>query len=152
MRYYLAYGSSLNIEQMAWRCPGAKPVDTALIKDWRLSFKGSKTGSYLTIDKCKGYEVPVAVWGVTEAHEAALDRYEGYPIFYYKRDFVLTFNQSGERHRCFAYIMRDDASYGVPSSNYYLGCLDGYKHFKFDENILVDALVFSERRCWYEAV
>ena len=49
-RYYLAYGSNLNLQQMALRCPMAKPVGTAVIRDYELLFKGSKTGAYLTIE------------------------------------------------------------------------------------------------------
>lgn len=41
-KYYLAYGSNLNIRQMALRCPTAKPVGTAVIEDYELLFKGSK--------------------------------------------------------------------------------------------------------------
>ena len=54
MKYYLAYGSNLNIRQMQMRCPGAKPVGTMVLKGYELLFKGSKTGSYLTIEKKKG--------------------------------------------------------------------------------------------------
>jgi hypothetical protein len=39
---------------MKMRCPGAKIVGTSEIKDYQLLFKGSKTGSYLTIEKCDG--------------------------------------------------------------------------------------------------
>ena len=49
-KYYLAYGSNLNLRQMALRCHTAKPVGTAVIKDYELLFKGSKTGAYLTIE------------------------------------------------------------------------------------------------------
>jgi len=146
MRYYLAYGSNLNVDQMNWRCPGAKIVDTAIIKGWELSFKGSKTGSYLTIDKALHGSVPVAVWAVTEADEAALDRYEGFPSFYFKRDFIVTFDRSGEKHRCFAYIMRSDAKYGLPTHGYYFTCAEGYRNFGFDEKYLEDAVKLSSRR------
>ena len=63
-KYYLAYGSNLNVRQMALRCPTAKPVGSAVIKDYELLFKGSKTGAYLTIEPKSGAEVPVAVWSV----------------------------------------------------------------------------------------
>ena len=39
-KYYLAYGSNLNTRQMAHRCPTAVVVGTAVIKDYRLKFKG----------------------------------------------------------------------------------------------------------------
>ena len=89
-RYYIAYGSNLNTQQMRFRCPNAVVMGTAELKDWRLVFKGSKTGSYLTIEQAEGYTVPVAVWEVNEVDEASLDRYEGYPSFYYKQELELS--------------------------------------------------------------
>ena len=80
-RYYIAYGSNLNVRQMMMRCPTARLIGTSVIKDYRLMFKGSQTGSYLTIEQSLGSEVPVGVWAVSEADERALDRYEGYPNF-----------------------------------------------------------------------
>ena len=44
-RYYIAYGSNLNVQQMRWRCPGARIIGTSELQDYRLLFKGSKTGS-----------------------------------------------------------------------------------------------------------
>ena len=44
-RYYIAYGSNLNIDQMSYRCPGAKVVGTSKIPDFELLFKGSKKRS-----------------------------------------------------------------------------------------------------------
>ena len=32
-RYYIAYGSNLNIGQMQWRCPDARIIGTAEMKD-----------------------------------------------------------------------------------------------------------------------
>ena len=72
-KLYLAYGSNLDKFQMAHRCPDAKAEGTGVIKDYRLMFKGSKTGSYLTIEPAKGYEVPVGVWSVTPEDERMLD-------------------------------------------------------------------------------
>lgn len=83
-KYYLAYGSNLNIQQMKYRCPDAKPVGTAWIHGYQLMFKGSKTGSYLTIEKAEKSKVPVVVWDVSGSDECRLDAYEGCPTFYYK--------------------------------------------------------------------
>ena len=43
-RYYIAYGSNLNIPQMRMRCPGARIIGTSVIEGYRLLFKGSRTG------------------------------------------------------------------------------------------------------------
>ena len=40
-RYYLAYGSNLNVRQMMVRCPSARIIGTATIKDYKLMFKSS---------------------------------------------------------------------------------------------------------------
>ena len=65
-RYYIAYGSNLNVAQMRRRCPAARIVGTAVLYGWRLLFKGSKTGAYLTIEQQEGFSVPVAVWEVSQ--------------------------------------------------------------------------------------
>ncbi len=44
-KYYLAYGSNLNVQQMKYRCPDAKTVGTAWIHGNQLMLKGSKTGT-----------------------------------------------------------------------------------------------------------
>ena len=51
-RYYIAYGSNLNVRQMRMRCPSARIIGTSKLNDYELLFKGSKTGSYLAIEKC----------------------------------------------------------------------------------------------------
>ena len=147
-RYYIAYGSNLNTVQMRWRCPNAIVMGTAELKDWRLVFKGSKTGSYLTIEPAKGYTVPVAVWEVNESDEANLDRYEGYPTFYYKKELELEYKgiSSGRKRKrkVFVYIMHEDRPYGVPSKHYLETCAFGYDVFRFDINVLREAYRYSK--------
>lgn len=134
-RLYVAYGSNLNVEQMRLRCPSARIIGTAEIDDYELLFKGSLTGSYLTIEKRKGYSVPVAIWEVQPRDEKNLDIYEGYPNFYYKKDMVLNIKgiKTGKirRRKCFAYVMHEDRQLGVPSERYIRTCLEGYRAFGF---------------------
>lgn len=141
--YYIAYGSNLNVQQMRMRCPHATILGTAALKGWELLFKGSKTGSYLTIEEKDGGSVPVVIWEVTESDEAALDRYEGFPSFYYKKDIRLQYKgiRSGRRRTvtAFAYIMHEDRPIGIPSDYYMRTCLEGYDVFYFDRNILLAA-------------
>ena len=143
-RSYIAYGSNLNVEQMAFRCPNARPVGTAILENHTLFFRGSKTGSYLTIEPKIGGKVPVAVWAVTATDEAALDRYEGCPNFYYKADFTLDVTPLGggesRRMECFAYIMNEGRPIGLPSDRYLQTCIEGYKHFGFDKRKLLRAV------------
>lgn len=148
-KYYIAYGSNLNVEQMRYRCPDARIVGTSVIFDYQLLFKGSKTGSYLTIEKKKGASVPVAVWEVSERDEQRLDAYEGYPNFYYKTDMQLTvkgfFNGRKKKLGAFVYIMHEERELGIPSSAYVRTCVAGYRHFGFDLKHLRLAMDISER-------
>ena len=135
-RYYIAYGSNLNIPQMRMRCPEARIIGTSVIEGYRLLFKGSKTGSYLTIEPQEGASVPVAAWAVTEEDEAVLDRYEGFPAFYYKKEMELPLKgiKTGKvrRRRVFVYIMHEDRPLGLPSRSYMETCRQGYRSFGFD--------------------
>ena len=147
--YYIAYGSNLNVRQMKFRCPGAKVVGTSVIKDYQLLYKGSKTGSYLTIEKKKGGMVPVAVWEVTANDEKRLDAYEGYPNFYYKTDMQLTVKShiTGRKKKldAFVYIMHEERKLGIPSYAYVRTCVQGYRDFGFDLKHLRLAFDISER-------
>ena len=133
---------------MQHRCPDARIIGIATLKNWTLLFRGSKTGSYLTIEPAKGYTVPVAVWEVSETDEASLDRYEGYPTFYYKQELEIEYTgiTSGRKRKrkVFVYIMHEDRPYGVPSKHYLETCAFGYDVFKFDMNILREAYRYSK--------
>lgn len=70
-RCYIAYGSNLNIRQMRMRCPDARALGTGVLENYRLLFKGSRTGPYLTIKPAEGHSVPIAIWSVSE-HSTAM--------------------------------------------------------------------------------
>ena len=150
-RYYIAYGSNLNIRQMKFRCPTARVIGTATLPDYELLFKGSKTGSYVTVEPKAGESVHVAVWETTEADETALDRYEGFPTFYYKAEMELPIIgiKTGKVRirKVYVYIMHEDRPIGIPSYHYVETCLEGYRAFEFDENILFRAIEKSRREC-----
>ena len=142
-RYYLAYGSNLNIAQMQFRCPDAVVAGTAVIPDYELLFKGSLTGAYLTIEPKQGSQVPVGVWEVSLTDEFRLDRYEGFPSFYYKKEIripVADIRTGKTRQRdAFVYIMHEDRKLGIPTDMYVRTCLEGYRDFGFDTDFLFDA-------------
>ena len=147
-RLYLAYGSNLNVRQMRCRCPGAKIIGTAVIRNYELLFKGSRSGSYLTIEKKHGGKVPVAVWEVSAENEQALDRYEGFPNFYYKKEMninVKLLDDTIERRAAFVYIMHEERPLGMPSESYMDICREGYVDFEFDEKFLRAALERSAK-------
>lgn len=147
-KYYLAYGSNLNLDQMQSRCPTAKPIGTAVIRDYELLFKGSKTGAYLTIEKLEDEYVPVGVWEVEAEDERRLDIYEGYPTFYYKKDievWLKDWNGKRQKINAFVYIMHEERPLGEPSIFYVRTCAKGYNQFGFKLEHLRKALEKSSK-------
>jgi gamma-glutamylcyclotransferase (GGCT)/AIG2-like uncharacterized protein YtfP len=148
-KYYLAYGSNLCLRQMAYRCPDAAVVGRATLQDYRLIFRGSQTGSYLTVEPCIGASVPCGVFKISKADELSLDCYEGYPIFYRKEDRRIDMidDKTGEVRSIIAmiYIMGEDRPIGVPSEGYLQTCGEGYLDFNFDLDPLEEALEYSRR-------
>lgn len=140
-KLYIAYGSNMDVGQMAWRCPEAKLVGTGMVKGYGLLFKGSKTGSYATIEPAAGMNVPVLVWQITKEDERSLDRYEGYPNFYYKRDVATLMN--GKEAKCMVYIMHEERLFGMPGRAYYDAIRKAYGRFGMDTQILETALAFT---------
>ena len=130
---------------MKIRTPDAVIVGTSILKDWRLLFR-----QFATIKKCKGYSVPVLVWKISGQDETSLDRYEGYPRFYIKRNLKIAVTSLDGQNlgdiTAMVYIMTrkatDSRSITPLPSEYYYSVLDtGYKTFGFDGKILTEAII-----------
>lgn len=139
MKLYVAYGSNLNLEQMAHRCPDAEIVGRGIIHDYALKYRGSKTGAYLTIIRERGKKVPVVIWSISDQDERNLDRYEGFPTFYYKKRMTVQL-ENGKRIRAMAYVMFDKALPGIPSEYYIQTCLRGYWENGLDVDVFYESL------------
>ena len=59
---YIAYGSNLNLPQMALRCPTAEVVGKSELKDYELLFRGGRRGAVATVEPKEGSSVPVLLW------------------------------------------------------------------------------------------
>ena len=144
---YIAYGSNMDEGQMAHRCPTARLLGQTEVEGYRLLFKGSLTGAYATIEPQEGGRVPALVWEIGEADEASLDRYEGFPSFYYKKEMELPLKgiKTGKvrMRKVFVYIMHEDRPLGLPSASYMATCRQGYQSFGFDEAFLEQAYADS---------
>ena len=138
---YIAYGSNMNIPQMARRCPTAEVVGTTRLKGYRLLFRGYSRGAVATVEPFKRGSVPVLLWSITPSDEAALDRYEGWPSFYRKETVEVEFG--GETVEAMVYIMNDGHPLGAPSRGYYETIREGYQSAGFDIAFLRKAV----KRC-----
>ena len=134
-RLYLAYGSNINLEQMAKRCPNSKVIGTAMIPDYELKFRG-----VATIVPKKGAEVPVLMWEIDQQDELNLNSYEGFPRLYPKEIFEMEVN--GKIREGMAYLM-NYKGIAPPTAQYYNGIKKGYEDNGMDTKYLHDALVRS---------
>lgn len=135
-KIYIAYGSNMNKEQMAIRCPGARPIGKYILSNYKLEFRG-----VANIIECYGEKTPVALWIITESCEKSLDRYEGYPKLYRKEYIKLKINE--KEVIGMAYVM-NKGEIAKPSDYYYNVIKQGYKDFQIDITPLEKALIESQ--------
>jgi len=76
----------MNASHMKERCPGIKHIGKSRLGGFRLVFN-----YHADIIPTAGCSVHGGLWQITETHEDALDRYEGYPDYYgkYYQDEVM---------------------------------------------------------------
>lgn len=144
MKFYIAYGSNLNMAQMAQRCPKALPYASGELKDCELRFRGHPGGAYATVEPRMGGIVPVGVWMITEQCERALDCYEGFPRLY-RKETVTVHTVHGEVEGII-YIMNEGYPAAQPLPYYIDTCLDGYDDFYLNKAVFIDALEQNLRR------
>ena len=131
-RIYIAYGSNINLKQMAMRGPNSKVIGTRMLKDYELEFR-----NVATIVPKEGVEVPVLVWEIDQRDELSLDRYEGFPRLYRKELFEVEVD--GKICEGMAYLM----NYGEispPSPQNYKANKNRYKANGLDISYLRAAL------------
>lgn len=129
---YIAYGSNINLEQMAYRCPHSKVVGVSEIKNFELEFRG-----VATIVPKENMKVPVLIWELDERDLPILNRYEGYPSLY--RQEKMSFELNGRACEGMAYLM-NHGTISPPSPQYYNTILHGYRENSLDESYLETAL------------
>lgn len=143
-RLYVAYGSNLNIRQMKHRCPTAKLYGTGEIKDYELQFKGHPDSAFATIAPKEGASVSVAVWEIQARDEMSLDRYEGYPSHYFKKNVPVQLD--GEEVNAMVYIMNLKMRFGLPTPYYYQTVHEGYNDCGLNTAVLDRAVKESSAR------
>ena len=144
-RFYLAYGSNLNLRDMSYRCKKAIPIGSTVLTNYRLVYKGPADGyAYLTIEPSKDSLVPVGIFNISFFDELRLNKYEGYPELYYKEHFPI--NIESKEAKALIYIMKDNFDYHLPNDQYIDTCMMGYDYFGFDKKVLEDAFDYTKRK------
>ena len=146
---YFAYGSNINLEQMAWRCPGAEVFGPAVLEGYELLFRGnSRRGSGVaTIAPKEGSQVYGLLWQITSGNEKTLDIYEGYPSLYEKESLTVKI-PNGRNFAVMAYVMTNEKMRvpSPPSLRYYNGIKEGF----IENDLPLEPLRESLQHCYKE--
>lgn len=136
--YYFAYGMNTNPEQMSYRCPTARSLGLAKLNHHRFEFR-----AHATISASRGQVVEGVLWEITPADEAALDRLEGYPVYYGKKTVMI--EHQGQHFRAMVYVMDSAMLLAPPHNHYYQTVAEGYDKFGLSRQQLVAARKYSTR-------
>lgn len=119
---YFAYGSNLNVSQMALRCPDAANPRPAMLADhdWLINQRG-----VATVEPFDGSEVHGVVWQLNDHDLAVLDSAEGVPVRY-RRDRLTVHTDEGPAE---AWVYIDHrVEPGPPRPGYLERIVDGAMH------------------------
>ena len=141
---YIAYGSNMMQDQMAFRCPESRLIGTGHIRGARLEFYLHATVEQTGDDRDR---VPVAVWEISGADERSLDRYEGYPDYYIREEWPV-YLDDGSETTGMIYLMNRIRKM-PPQDSYYEGIADAYRRLGLEgqiDTVLKPALERSRAR------
>lgn len=141
-KIYIAYGSNMNLKQMALRCPTAEKIGIGKVQGYGLLFRGCPANAFATIEPDPDRWVDAVIWEIEETDERSLDRYEGVPTLYQKKMIPVVMDD-GKEIEGMAYIMDRRYRFGAPSSYYFSTILEGYRENGIPEEGLLRALVRS---------
>lgn len=133
-RYYAAYGSNMNKEQMAYRCPNSTEEMVGYAVDYKLEFC-----THANIVPEENAETPVLLWKIDPKDWHYLDQYEGYPSYYRREEIDVDVN--GERVKAIAYIMNDNCRRpSMPTESYLNNMMNDYKRLGLDPTPIATAM------------
>jgi gamma-glutamylcyclotransferase (GGCT)/AIG2-like uncharacterized protein YtfP len=115
--HYFAYGANLNQKQMRERCPGSKPLFTAILPNYKLVFVGWSRqwrGGVASVKAYRGERVRGAIYEVSDQCLQRLDRYESG----YNRFKVTVLGEDSEPIEAITYIKAGQLEETPPSKEY----------------------------------
>lgn len=138
---YFAYGSNMNLDQMAHRCPRASVLGVYRVDDYRLAFCGNQGAGVATILPEPGSQVTGVLWRITDDCLRSLDRYEGYPLLYGKEE-IRVYGPGRVPQTVMVYTMNEPyrSCPAPPSRGYLMGILEGCRQNGISTKRIHDAV------------
>ncbi|MCR5814362.1 MAG: gamma-glutamylcyclotransferase [Desulfovibrio sp.] len=148
--YYFAYGSNLNLSDLAEWCAredreltlDETAAKIAFLPDYYLAFTRyakSREGGVLDVVKGNGHGVWGVIFPVTESALETLDIKEGASFEAYQRVTVNVMLQDGTFIEAVTYEVVQKEDYVEPSRDYFNAVAKGYEHFHLPIKQLDDA-------------
>ncbi|HXL73176.1 MAG TPA: gamma-glutamylcyclotransferase family protein [bacterium] len=148
MPLYFAYGSSLLRSQMERRLMGNKPVTRAYLKGYRLAFMGNsveRKGPVVNLILDPSRMVPGTLYELNDIMIQYLDRAEACEKGIYQKLEVEVEKDDGEKVKADCYQLDEPQPvFGKPNLGYQMQVKQGYKEWGLPEEILEEALKWSE--------
>jgi gamma-glutamylcyclotransferase len=100
-RLYFAYGSNLSTTQMAYRCPGARPLHLGWVSGWKFIINARGVANIVpdpVLDPSTGKNNPGVfgvVYEIDDEDEDSLDLCEGVPDVYEKVEMMVWMRRQG---------------------------------------------------------
>jgi gamma-glutamylcyclotransferase (GGCT)/AIG2-like uncharacterized protein YtfP len=129
-----SYGMNTNSQEMAYRCPKARSMGSAVLADHEFRF-----ATHADVVESPGGVVHGVLWDITEDCLASLDILEGFPV-YYQRKIVAVTDQEGNSVDAITYYMTRDKPDSLPSDSYLLMLYEGYAEHDVPAYQMVDAV------------
>jgi gamma-glutamylcyclotransferase (GGCT)/AIG2-like uncharacterized protein YtfP len=124
--YYFAYGSNMNHKQMKERCKSAKFLCRAYLENYDFVYDGYSSlrkGAVANIVPKEKSVVWGGLWEIDKKDIQQLDRCEGHPVFY-KRKEVIVKDDNNKEYRAIVYL-RDPQKLNNPSDEYRKTVIEG---------------------------
>lgn len=142
MPKYFAFGSNLDLAQMATRLPGAVPVTVATLHGYHLVFRGpsrKRGGGVASVDRAPDASVPGMVYDVTMEDLLLMDRYEGAPHWYLRVGRTVV-SDDGAPHSVHTYRLPAHVTAMPPTPAYIEQIHRAYAHHGFERSLLHEAV------------
>jgi gamma-glutamylcyclotransferase len=141
-RYYFAYGSNMNHEQMKKRCPNSRFIKSAYIKGYKFVYDGYSTkweGAVANIISDKHSIVWGGLFEIDDSCLTNLDRCEGYPKVY-NREILKFKDREGNKNEAWVYF-REPQQEGEPLDTYVSTILEGARASELPEEYIKKIIV-----------
>lgn len=148
---YFAYGSNLDRQQMAQRCPNAKVIGPARLADHRICFPRKSPVRGCAVASIEPY-VGTTVWGViyemTVDDLKRLDAREGYDpinlkaVNRYDRVEIVVQRLNGEPAPAVTYVAVPESEPGLPSADYMRQIIEGAVAHSFPDDYVASLKAF----------